>query len=240
VCIQNFPTYMALDDIICFIAPTSSGVIHIRLLRSKEEKDTQMAAVEFDGVAAAQHFVQERNQQPFSSLNADDVCHALLVDKVIVNKAGEALFKPSVQQLELPTCPVCLERLDRSISGLPMLTVLCRHTFHSECLQQWLRPDSKCPVCRASLNGIEVLVAFTPALQTIPNLTVRRRTPDASASPAAPPPTYGCASSVATQVVGDTSRPMPESTTRQQAIHIRWRLRPRGSGITLGMAMCTA
>ena len=168
VCIQNFPTYMALDDIICFIAPASCGATHIRLLRPKVEKDTQMAVVEFGSAEAAQQFVQQQNQQPFSSLNADEVCHALLVDKVIVNKAGESLFKPNAEQLELPTCPVCLERLDRSISGLPMLTVLCRHTFHSECIQQWLRPDSKCPVCRASLNGVEVLCDSIPTLD-LPN-----------------------------------------------------------------------
>lgn len=47
---------------------------------------------------------------------------------------------------ELPTCPVCLERLDASISGL--VTGVCQHTFHCDCLQRWV--DSRCPVCRYS------------------------------------------------------------------------------------------
>ena len=149
---------MALDDIISFIAPASCGATNIRLLRSKKDKDTQMAVVEFRTAEAAQGFVKERNLIPFSSLNADEVCHALFVDRVVGNLPGEELFKPSDAQVELPTCPICLERLDRSISGLPILTVLCRHAFHSECLQQWLRLESKCPVCRASLNGIEVSI----------------------------------------------------------------------------------
>lgn len=47
---------------------------------------------------------------------------------------------------ELPFCPVCLDRLDSQLSGL--VTGLCQHTFHCECLQKW--DDSRCPVCRYS------------------------------------------------------------------------------------------
>ncbi|KND01376.1 uncharacterized protein SPPG_03188 [Spizellomyces punctatus DAOM BR117] len=50
------------------------------------------------------------------------------------------------QLLELPTCPVCLERMDASVTGL--LTILCHHTFHCHCLSKW--GDSSCPVCRYS------------------------------------------------------------------------------------------
>ena len=48
---------------------------------------------------------------------------------------------------ELPTCPVCLERLDSTASG--MLTTLCNHTFHCNCLTSW--KDDTCPVCRYCL-----------------------------------------------------------------------------------------
>ncbi|KAK9458976.1 BRCA1-associated protein 2-domain-containing protein [Lipomyces oligophaga] len=47
---------------------------------------------------------------------------------------------------ELPTCPVCLERMDSSITGL--LTIICQHTFHCQCLSKW--GDNSCPVCRYS------------------------------------------------------------------------------------------
>lgn len=47
---------------------------------------------------------------------------------------------------ELPTCPVCLDRLDSRLSGI--VTVLCQHSFHCACLQRW--DDSRCPVCRHS------------------------------------------------------------------------------------------
>ena len=45
---------------------------------------------------------------------------------------------------ELPSCPVCLERLDTSVTGI--MTTICNHSFHCRCLSDW--PDSSCPVCR--------------------------------------------------------------------------------------------
>jgi len=46
---------------------------------------------------------------------------------------------------EMPTCPVCLERMDDT-AGL--MTILCQHVFHCTCLQTW--KGSGCPVCRAT------------------------------------------------------------------------------------------
>lgn len=49
---------------------------------------------------------------------------------------------------ELPTCPVCLERMDSNITGL--ITIACQHTFHCHCLSKWT--DDSCPVCRYSTS----------------------------------------------------------------------------------------
>ncbi|EGW33286.1 uncharacterized protein SPAPADRAFT_151152 [Spathaspora passalidarum NRRL Y-27907] len=48
--------------------------------------------------------------------------------------------------VELPTCPVCLERMDSTVTGL--LTIPCQHTFHCQCLSKW--KDDTCPICRYS------------------------------------------------------------------------------------------
>lgn len=57
-------------------------------------------------------------------------------------------FEEQVTPIELPTCPVCLERLDHEITGL--LTIPCQHTFHCQCLSKW--KDDTCPVCRYTNN----------------------------------------------------------------------------------------
>ncbi|ORZ30472.1 hypothetical protein BCR44DRAFT_48397 [Catenaria anguillulae PL171] len=55
----------------------------------------------------------------------------------------------SVDLHELPTCPVCLERMDASVSGL--MTILCQHTFHCGCLRRW--DGTACPVCRYTYDS---------------------------------------------------------------------------------------
>ncbi|KAF9942786.1 hypothetical protein BGZ67_010418 [Mortierella alpina] len=60
---------------------------------------------------------------------------------------------------ELPTCPVCLERMDSSVTGL--LTILCQHTFHCHCLSKW--GEGSCPVCRYSQKSIKKSSTTTTA-----------------------------------------------------------------------------
>lgn len=50
---------------------------------------------------------------------------------------------PTPNLIELPTCPVCLERMDDT-NGL--MTIPCSHVFHCTCLQNW--KGAGCPVCR--------------------------------------------------------------------------------------------
>jgi hypothetical protein len=53
---------------------------------------------------------------------------------------------------ELPTCPVCLERMDSAVTGL--ITVPCSHTFHCMCLSKW--GDSR----YATVHGSSLLATY--------------------------------------------------------------------------------
>lgn len=57
--------------------------------------------------------------------------------------SGKPLAPRTSALVELPTCPVCLERMDET-TGL--LTILCQHVFHCTCLEKW--SGGGCPVCR--------------------------------------------------------------------------------------------
>ncbi|KAF2753919.1 zf-UBP-domain-containing protein [Pseudovirgaria hyperparasitica] len=59
------------------------------------------------------------------------------------------LAPPTANLVELPTCPVCLERMDET-TGL--LTILCQHVFHCACLEKWR--GTGCPVCRYTQNDV--------------------------------------------------------------------------------------
>ena len=85
--------------------------------------------------------------------------HAIYSSNLSIVNAGPGGKGPTPvaipDLIELPTCPVCLERMDASVTGL--LTILCHHTFHCTCLSKW--GDSSCPVCRYSSMGTPILDA---------------------------------------------------------------------------------
>ncbi|KAL3899519.1 MAG: hypothetical protein SGCHY_001996 [Lobulomycetales sp.] len=109
-------------------------------------------------------------------MEASEVCHMVYISQVEFLSAAipQHLFSDSLflkrgeevaqeedakntidrmenRLIELPTCPVCLERMDASATGL--LTILCNHTFHCDCLRKW--GDSSCPVCRYSSKALQ-------------------------------------------------------------------------------------
>ncbi|KAJ3680637.1 hypothetical protein LUZ60_016915 [Juncus effusus] len=49
-----------------------------------------------------------------------------------------------------PDCAVCLSPFDPT-AELRLLPA-CRHAFHSECIDTWLRSTPSCPLCRASVR----------------------------------------------------------------------------------------
>nr|XP_034958012.1 BRCA1-associated protein-like [Zootoca vivipara] len=83
------------------------------------------------------------NGRQFNSIE-EDVCQLVYVERAEVFKSEDGASLPVMDLTELPKCTVCLERMDESVNGI--LTTLCNHSFHSQCLQRW--EDTTCPVCR--------------------------------------------------------------------------------------------
>lgn len=81
--------------------------------------------------------------EPWPIIRSSDLELEPSLGALQLHRDGSGLRKDAY---ELPFCPVCLDRLDSRLSGL--VTGLCQHTFHCECLQKW--EDSRCPVCRYS------------------------------------------------------------------------------------------
>eukprot|EP00802_Teleaulax_amphioxeia_P007029 Tamp_07035.p1 GENE.Tamp_07035~~Tamp_07035.p1 ORF type:complete len:504 (+),score=106.82 Tamp_07035:818-2329(+) len=108
---------------------------------------------------SADAFYIEFNGKPYSSMDTER-CVVLFVKDILFldhppAADGSAAAKGKAPQcipvsfageghVELPSCPVCLERLDTSVTGI--MTTICNHSFHCRCLSDW--PDSSCPVCR--------------------------------------------------------------------------------------------
>lgn len=83
------------------------------------------------------------DSDPFHSTSSTSTTHHL-------KSISETDITTDSSLAELPTCPVCLERMDSTVTGL--LTILCQHTFHCHCLSKW--GEGSCPVCRYSQKTI--------------------------------------------------------------------------------------
>ncbi|TKA74170.1 hypothetical protein B0A55_06586 [Friedmanniomyces simplex] len=118
-----------------------------RLFSSAEPENCHVVfikSVEFlspgsDVSSDASSFPQNTND-PFTPVRMAKGAAAQRTSKSLSSKP---LAPPPPNLLELPTCPVCLERMDET-TGL--LTILCQHVFHCACLEKWR--GSGCPVCR--------------------------------------------------------------------------------------------
>ncbi|KAK2102609.1 hypothetical protein P7K49_020276 [Saguinus oedipus] len=84
--------------------------------------------------ADADSFYMACNGRQFNSIE-DDVCQLVYVERAEVLKSEDGASLPVMDLTELPKCTVCLERMDESVNGI--LTTLCNHSFHSQCLQRW-------------------------------------------------------------------------------------------------------
>lgn len=144
VCMLAVPASVTCHDLLLFTAACQGDMQHLRIIRDSTPNQ-YMALVKFRSQAAADEFYRTFNGAPFNSME-ENVCNLAFVSRVetVREDAGEAVLWPPLHHTELPTCPVCLERMDESVDGI--LTILCNHSFHGSCLSKW--GDYTCPVCR--------------------------------------------------------------------------------------------
>ncbi|XP_063241292.1 BRCA1-associated protein [Bacillus rossius redtenbacheri] len=143
VCILAVPATMTCHDLLTFTAACHEDISHLRIIKDGSPNQ-YMALLKFRTQQAASEFYSSFNGVPYNSLEPDSCCHLVFVSRVEILHEGEGAALSPPNHTELPTCPVCLERMDESVDGI--LTILCNHTFHSSCLAKW--GDTTCPVCR--------------------------------------------------------------------------------------------
>ncbi|KAI9511598.1 hypothetical protein F5148DRAFT_1274209 [Russula earlei] len=146
------PSWMTPSDFLAFVAPAEGGMAHLRMIRDTAP-NRSIALIKFRNADSAFEFAEAYNGKAFNSMNKE-TCHVVHITSVSIDAddsvslALSRLGSTRAPVFELPTCPVCLERMDSAVTGL--VTVPCSHTFHCECLSKW--GDSRCPVCRYSQN----------------------------------------------------------------------------------------
>jgi BRCA1-associated protein len=172
LCILAVPSWMMPSDLLGFVGDQArEDVSHFRLIRTGRA-NKYMVLMKFRSAKKAKDWQKVYNGRLFSAAEPEN-CHVVFIKSVEFLGPDEAdvgsfpqnandpftpvgrssgaskslsskpLAPPPPNLLELPTCPVCLERMDET-TGL--LTILCQHVFHCACLEKWR--GSGCPVCR--------------------------------------------------------------------------------------------
>lgn len=142
VCILAVPSSMTCNDLLTFLAACQGDIKHIRIIRDGSPNQ-YMVLLTFRTQQSSTNFYMSFNGVPFNSLEPTPCCNLVFVSHIQSVSEGDASVPPALHT-ELPTCPVCLERMDESVDGV--LTILCNHSFHGSCLSKW--GDTTCPVCR--------------------------------------------------------------------------------------------
>lgn len=173
------PTYFTATDLLGYMGENfMKDISHVRILKS-EKANRFLVLLKFRDIVRAAEFKFAFDGKSFN-LMEPETCHVVYIKSVRIDYTleEEDLLLPFIMSdpftetdttlVELPSCPVCLERMDAEITGL--LTIACQHTFHCQCLSKWR--DDSCPICRYSNN--------------ISNREVRRSTRRRRSQPVAP------------------------------------------------------
>lgn len=165
------PSYMTSADLLGFFGESLQQISHIRILRTDDLRHF-IVLLKFRAVSEAQSFHRKFNGAVFNPMEPETV-HCVPIGTISfagqeraasdfpvltaqsqaenrpLNRKSHKAMPPIMSLTELPTCVVCLERMDATTTGL--LTIACEHTFHCNCLSKWVDTQATCPICRFSV-----------------------------------------------------------------------------------------
>ncbi|GMR37692.1 hypothetical protein PMAYCL1PPCAC_07887 [Pristionchus mayeri] len=136
VCVLNISVHLSCQDVLNFFSTALPSIETIKVIRDATPGKYMMIIL-FNTPEDAQLFHSDFNDQQYNGLEPDR-CILLFVEEM------DVLDESAVPDLvELPTCAVCLERMDDGV-----ITIFCRHSFHAVCIQKCT--DTICPICRCT------------------------------------------------------------------------------------------
>ncbi|KAI3448247.1 hypothetical protein Pfo_004912 [Paulownia fortunei] len=137
------PNYLSSNDFLLFCGNHVPHFEEILFLRNDGMEDRYSVLIRLENQLAADGFYCSYNGKRFKPPEVE-VCHIYFAQSVEYTESAEIASIPPPDYTELPSCPVCLERLDPDTSGIQ--STLCDHSFHCSCVSKWTYLS--CPVCR--------------------------------------------------------------------------------------------
>ncbi|CAG9461405.1 unnamed protein product [Pedinophyceae sp. YPF-701] len=148
ICCLSVPADMPLLEFAQFLGGYLPMVRTLRIVERPSHvsgsSGVYLVLMRFNSQRNADEFFKAFQGRPYNSFEPEVVCRLGFVQAVDFLDGSAVDLLPPQGATELPSCPVCLDRLDQHISGV--VITACNHSFHSECLLKW--GDTSCPVCR--------------------------------------------------------------------------------------------
>lgn len=137
------PNYLSSDEFLLFCGSEIDYFSQLLFLRNDGMEDRYSVLIQLVNQFSADGFYCNYNGKRFKPSEAE-VCHLYFAQSVEYTEIAEIASTPPLGFTELPTCPVCLERLDHDTSAIH--TTLCDHSFNCSCVSKWT--ILSCQVCR--------------------------------------------------------------------------------------------
>ena len=114
-------------------------------LRAKFKRDL-MVGGQFTDQDRAEKITLKVEHKTFVNAESTEAYYYQLADQLYTVQR-ELLFSAGVEPLaNYEKCPICL--LDIIPTAANTRTLRCRHSFHQNCLNKWIRNHNTCPLCR--------------------------------------------------------------------------------------------
>ncbi|XP_009803420.1 BRAP2 RING ZnF UBP domain-containing protein 1 [Nicotiana sylvestris] len=143
VFIVAVPNYLSPDDFLLFCGTHIADFSHVLFLKNDGIEHSYSVLINLVNQLAADGFYCSFNGKRFRPTEAE-ICHVYFIQSVEYAESAHIASTPPAGYTELPTCPVCLERLDQDTSGIQ--STLCDHSFQCSCVSKWTY--LACQVCR--------------------------------------------------------------------------------------------
>lgn len=94
----------------------------------------------------------DREYEMFSNLeNVNVPCKPEVIAKIIPTKYSD--IEQKYKEERNIECSICLSEYEKD----DLVTLLkCDHIYHIDCINNWIKNNSKCPVCKYDLNQIDI------------------------------------------------------------------------------------
>ncbi|KAG8939128.1 hypothetical protein FRC00_014159, partial [Tulasnella sp. 408] len=141
------PFFMTPADFLAFLGSAEDQITHIRIIRDGSPSRT-MALLKFRSKHAADEFGAAFNGREFLPTETE-ICHVVRVLSIDIDVGQSSAWSFSLSSLapaqqvsggaiyELPTCPVCLERMDYSVTGLHYKSTMHLYALELETQRVW-------------------------------------------------------------------------------------------------------